>query len=177
MPERSGRIRWSQQSGKRLEVGSDRYEASKARIAALVDALEAPSPNTAYLVPGYWQVGEAFTDFAAKAKDAYRLAQAEPILSRTGDLQTLPEPSRGQSIPGKPERSAGNLKEGHQGRLAASLVDKRLKAYMKAVGGNPEEAVRLVIEAPLELARVRWIGLRKKRNRRASWRCSQACRS
>jgi hypothetical protein len=103
--------------------------------------------NTAYLVPGYWQVGKAFTAFRGKAEEAYRLARGKNRYYRArGIYEHFPSLVEARAFQGSLNYLLDIMKKGIKGRPATSAVDKRLKAFMNAVDGDPEEAVRLIIE-------------------------------
>ncbi len=126
----------------------DREGKLRAKIEALAAALQsAVSDQVHFLVPGYWRLGgmlEASSGSLeekyqiAKGKRAYYLAQrVHKYFSSLADAQAY-------------DGSLRHLREitrkGIKGREPASAIDKALEALLDAVDGNPEEAVRLVIE-------------------------------
>ena len=158
-------------------VAKERVDKLRAEIEALAAALQAAvSDQVHFLVPGYWRLGEMLEASSGDTRREVPDCEGEAsVLSGTASPQILSHFGGRPGIRRKLRHLREITRKGIKGREPASAVDKALEALLDAVDGNPEEAVRLVIDA-IGTSPMRWIGLRRQRNRRASLRCRRAFR-
>jgi len=125
-----------------------REDALRAEILALAAALQAAvADQVHFLVPGYWRLGEMLQASSGTLEEKYRIAKgvrAYYLAQRVHNY--FPTLQDAEAYDGSLRHLREITRKGINGRQPASAVDKALEALLHAVGGDPEEAVRLVIE-------------------------------
>jgi hypothetical protein len=120
----------------------------RAKIVALAAALHAAvADQVHFLVPGYWQLGELLEASREPLEEKYRIAKGKrPYYLAHRVHKHFPSLADAEAYDGSLRHLREITRKGIQGRRPASAIDKALQALLRAVGGNPDEAVRLVIE-------------------------------
>jgi hypothetical protein len=126
----------------------EREDKLRAEIEALAAALQAAvSDQVHFLAPGYWRLGEMLAASSATLDVKYQIAKGERAYYLAQRVHKyFPTLADAEAYDGSLRHLRDITRKGIKGRGPASAVDKALEALLDAVDGNPEEAVRLVIE-------------------------------